>query len=48
MERAKISSSATYHKHLNELVVYGFLHYVPCFDPANKSKVFFRHLAGRC
>ena len=47
MEWAKISSSATYHKHLNQLVAYGFLNYVPCFDPANKSEIFFRLLAGR-
>ena len=41
MEMAKISSSATYHKCLRQLVEYGFIHYAPCSDPAKKSEVYF-------
>lgn len=41
MELAKISSSATYHKCLRQLVEYGFIRYFPCSDPAKKSEVYF-------
>ncbi|RYY44754.1 MAG: hypothetical protein EOO06_17590 [Chitinophagaceae bacterium] len=41
MELAKISSSATYHKHLRQLIEYGFITYFPCSDPAGKSEVYF-------
>lgn len=40
MELAKISSSATYHKHLRQLIEYGFIIYYPCSDPARKSEVY--------
>lgn len=41
MELAKISSSATYHKCLKHLVQYGYVHYFPCSNPANKSEIYF-------
>ncbi|RYZ63108.1 MAG: hypothetical protein EOO14_00260 [Chitinophagaceae bacterium] len=41
MELAKISSSATYHKCLRQLIEYGFITYYPCSDPARKSEVYF-------
>jgi len=41
MGLAKISSSATYHKHLRQLIEYGFLTYYPSSDPARKSEVYF-------
>ena len=40
MELAKISSSATYHKCLRQLIEYGFIRYVPCSDPAKNSEVY--------
>ena len=41
MELAKISSSATYHKHLRQLIEYGFIIYYPSCDPARKSEIYF-------
>ena len=42
MEFSKISSSATYHKYLRELVEYGFITYYPSSDPGKGSEVYFR------
>lgn len=41
MELAKISSSATYHKCLQQLIEYGFIVYYPSSDPVQKSEVYF-------
>ena len=41
MIHAKISSSATYHKGLRQLVEYGYLNYFPTSDPAKKSELYF-------
>ncbi len=40
MELAKISSSATYHKCLNQLIEYGYINYIPSFNPTSKSEVY--------
>lgn len=42
MGLAKISSSATYHKCLKDLVAFNYLKYEPSFNPALKSKVYLR------
>jgi hypothetical protein len=41
MVMAKISSRATYHKCLNDLVAFGYLSYMPSFNPVIPNKVFF-------
>ena len=40
MALAKISSSATYHKCLNDLVAYGHIEYIPSYNPHIKSLVY--------
>jgi hypothetical protein len=42
MELAAISSIATYHKCLKELVNYGYIHYEPSYDSHKGSQVQFR------
>ena len=41
MQAAKISGFATYHKCMKELHEYGYIKYIPSFDPGIKSKVHF-------
>jgi hypothetical protein len=40
MKLAKISGNATYHKCIRELGEYGYIEYLPSFDPLIKSLVF--------
>ncbi len=40
MDAAKISGFATYHKCIKDLVNFGYIHYVPSFNPAICSEVY--------
>ena len=40
MLMAKISSRATYHKCLNDLVDFGYVKYIPTFNPSEKNRAF--------
>lgn len=40
MKQAKISAIATYHKGMRELTVYGYIGYIPSFNPALGSLVY--------
>ena len=40
MEAAKISGLATYHKCMRDLVEYGYIQYIPSYNPAISSQVF--------
>lgn len=40
MEQAKISGLATYHKCIRELHEYGYIQYVPSYNPSISSQVF--------
>jgi hypothetical protein len=42
MPRAKISSSATYHKLIKELNEYGYIIYKPSFSNVDGSRFYFR------
>ena len=39
MEVAKISGLATYHKCMKDLVEYGYIQYIPSYNPAISSQV---------
>jgi hypothetical protein len=39
MKMAKIESKSTYHKHLRELIEYGYIEYEPCYEPGVGSEV---------
>ena len=39
MATAKISGLATYHKCMKELAAYGYIEYLPSFNPAVRSRV---------
>lgn len=39
MERAKIKSKTTYHNHLRDLDVWGYLKYYPSYHPSRGSKI---------
>ena len=39
MGLSRIHSNATYHKVINELQYYGYLHYHPSYHPGNGSRV---------
>jgi hypothetical protein len=41
MPMAKISSRATYHKCLNDLVAFGYIRYIPSYNPLMPNKAFF-------
>nr|WP_071638503.1 hypothetical protein [Flavobacterium johnsoniae] len=41
MEISKISSPATYHKHIKQLSEYGYLRYVPSFKKNRPSCIYF-------
>ncbi len=41
MKQAKISSTATYHKIIKELVDFGYIKYLPSYHPAFGSLIFF-------
>jgi hypothetical protein len=41
MPMAKISSRATYHKCLNDLAAFGYIKYIPSFNPLLPNKVYF-------
>ena len=40
MESAKISGLATYHKCIRDLEVFGYIRYLPSFNPAKCSQVY--------
>src|SRR5687768_13356036 len=40
MQTAKISGRATFHKCINDLQQFGYIKYVPSFNPAVKSQVY--------
>ena len=40
MDLAKISGLATYHKCIKELDAYGYIQYLPSYNPAISSRVF--------
>ena len=40
MEAAKINGLATYHKCMKDLVEYGYILYVPSYNPAISSQVY--------
>ena len=42
MEAAKISGTATYHKAIRELAEYGYIRYIPSYNPALCSQVYLR------
>ena len=42
MKLAKVSSSATYHKCMRDLVAYGYINYIPSHNPSIRSLVFLR------
>jgi hypothetical protein len=42
MKHAKISGVATYHKCIQELHNYGFIHYVPSYNPDLGSLIYIR------
>ncbi|MDQ2720613.1 MAG: hypothetical protein M3Z26_12755 [Bacteroidota bacterium] len=39
MDAAKISGLATYHKCIKDLDEFGYIKYIPSYNPANSSKV---------
>jgi len=41
MPMAKISSRATYHKCMNDLVAFGYVRYIPSYNPLLPNQVFF-------
>lgn len=40
MEKAKISGLATYHRCIKDLHDFGYIQYIPSFNPAVSSRVF--------
>lgn len=46
MLMAKISSRATYHKCLNDLVDFGYVGYIPSFNPVLPSQAYFKFPNG--
>lgn len=45
MAWARIGSRVTYHRCIRELDRWGYLYYLPSYDPSCKSLVYIRHLA---
>ena len=43
MEVAKISGLATYHKCMRDLVEFGYIQYLPSYNPAISSQVYLLH-----
>ena len=43
MEVAKISGLATYHKCMRDLVEYGYIEYIPSYNPSISSLVYLLH-----
>jgi hypothetical protein len=39
MKLSKIDSKSTYHKHLRDLIEYGYIEYEPCYEPGVGSEV---------
>jgi len=46
MPMAKISSRATYHKCMNDLVAFGYVRYIPSYNPLLPNQVFFNCYNG--
>src|SRR4030095_2289331 len=44
MEVAKISGLATYHKCMRDLVEYGYIQYIPSYNPSINSLVYLLHV----
>jgi DNA-binding MarR family transcriptional regulator len=39
MKLSKIDSRSSYHKHLRDLIEYGYIEYEPCYEPGRGSEV---------
>jgi hypothetical protein len=46
MKQAKISAVATYHKGMRDLVEYGYIGYVPSYNPVLGSLVYLMEMKG--